>query len=137
MTDVVPDIYQQADMNTEGFVTLPTNLKTGEKVKIIFATGEEVLEVTEAGKTGFRVNSDKAGKVFVFGRQVNDFHTVDYEALTTLNVSATQALLKQIETLQQEVTTLTTQNKEIVELKAKMQGFEKLLQQILPTEAKK
>jgi uncharacterized protein YPO0396 len=27
---------------------------------------------------------------------VNDFHTVDYEALSTLNISATQALVKRL-----------------------------------------
>ncbi len=42
------------------------------------------------------------GKVFVYGKKVNDLHTVDYDALTTLNISATQALLKKIELLEKE-----------------------------------
>jgi hypothetical protein len=37
------------------------------------------------------INSDT---VFVYGEQVNDLHTVDYEGLTTLNISATQELGK-------------------------------------------
>jgi hypothetical protein len=42
------------------------------------------------------------GKVFVYGREVDDFRAVDYEALTTLNISATQELVKMINALQAE-----------------------------------
>ncbi len=35
-------------------------------------------------------NAHLSKTVFVYGREVNDFHTVDYEALSMLNVSATQ-----------------------------------------------
>jgi hypothetical protein len=139
MTDVVPDIYKQAEINN-GFVNLPTDLQAGEKVKVIFATGEEILEVTEAGKAGFRVNSDKAGKVFVFGRQVEDFHTVDYEALSTLNISATQELLKRIEALEAENKTLKTANQEMQNVKTKVTHLEKQMadiQALLQQSAKK
>jgi Chaperone of endosialidase len=128
MTDVVPDIYQTAEI-TNGFVNLPTNLKVGEKVKIIFATGEEILGVTGIEATGFRVNSTKVGKVFVFGRQVDDFHTVDYEALTTLNVSATQELLKKIEALERENKELQGVKAEVTDLKKQMADIQMLLQQ--------
>jgi hypothetical protein len=37
-----------------------------------------------------------ADKIFVYGEEVNDFRTVDYEGLTTLNISATQELSKLI-----------------------------------------
>jgi Chaperone of endosialidase len=112
MTDVVPDIYKQAQMKN-GFITLENNLKVGEKVKIIFASSEEILDVTEATTKGFKINSNKSEKVFVFGRQVNDFHTVDYEALSTLNISATQELLKKIEELQNNVQDLKQENKSL------------------------
>ncbi len=39
------------------------------------------------------LNTDK---IFVYGEEVNDFRTVDYEGLTTLNISATQELSKLI-----------------------------------------
>ncbi len=35
-------------------------------------------------------------RLFVYGEEVNDFRTVDYEGLTTLNISATQELSKLI-----------------------------------------
>lgn len=52
--------------------------------------------------------------------EVYDFHTVDYEALVMLNVSATQALLKRIEDLEnqnlkkeEQITTLKASNEEL------------------------
>jgi hypothetical protein len=33
-------------------------------------------------------------EIFVYGKEVIDFHIVDYEALSTLNISATQELSK-------------------------------------------
>jgi hypothetical protein len=95
MTDVVPDIYQLAEMK-QGRVTLANNLKPGERVKLLFDKKEEVLTVEGADAVGFRVNSSYTGKVFVYGREVSDFRSVDYEAIGMLNVSATQELAKQL-----------------------------------------
>ena len=44
--------------------------------------------------------------VFVYGEEVNDFRTVDYEGLTTLNISATQELSKLVREQQAEIKTL-------------------------------
>ena len=40
-----------------------------------------------------QLNGDK---VFVYGEEVDDFRTVDYEGLTTLNISATQEIAKRL-----------------------------------------
>lgn len=112
ISDVVPDIYKQAEIK-EGTIVLKNNLQPGEKVKLIFETGEELLEVLTAGTMGFTVNTKKSGRVFVFGRQVTDFRTVDYEALGTLNISATQALKKEIDELK---ATVIRQQQQINEL---------------------
>lgn len=45
-------------------------------------------------------------EVFVYGSQVPDFRSVDYEALTTLNVSATQELHRELDQLKTENTEL-------------------------------
>ena len=49
-------------------------------------------------------------KLFVFGPEVNDLRTVDYEALAMLNVSATQELARQVETLAGQNAQLTSDN---------------------------
>lgn len=114
-TDVIPDIYQLTTIEN-GFIALPnTQLVVGEKVKLIFEEEESILVVTAVNTKGFFVENKYNGKVFVYGREVNDFHTVDYEALSTLNIAATQALLKRLysveSTLQAQTAELTSKNK--------------------------
>ncbi len=101
MTDVVPDIYQLAEIKN-GRVTIANTLKAGERVKLITNDKTDIFEVTAADANGFNVNMPGDGKVFVYGREVNDFRAVDYEALTTLNISATQELVKMISDLQKK-----------------------------------
>ena len=100
-TDIVPDIYQLAEMKA-GRISLNNTLKTGDRVKLITPDKTDVFYVTAADNTGFNVDLQLDGKVFVYGREVKDFRSVDYEALTTLNISATQALVKMVNDLQKE-----------------------------------
>ena len=51
-----------------------------------------------------------SGEVFVYGRRVNDFHTVDYEALNTLNISATQELYRIIQAQKEQIEMLKKEN---------------------------
>lgn len=105
LTRIIPNIYQLSEIKN-GTIQLSSDVKIGDKVKLIFSENEEVVEITEVNKDNFKVNCDKEGKVFVFGTEVNDFHTVDYQAISMLNVSATQELLKRIESLEAEKTNL-------------------------------
>jgi hypothetical protein len=93
-TDVVPDIYQKAALN-DGWVQLATDLKKGERVKLIGSKEESVHEVLEVGDGKFRTDFKSDGEVFVYGREVNDFRSVDYDAISMLNVSATQQLKRE------------------------------------------
>ncbi len=45
-------------------------------------------------------------KVFVYGEEVDDFRTVDYEGLTTLNISATQEIAKRLAQQQADLAAL-------------------------------
>ena len=55
------------------------------------------------------MNSKKEGQVFVYGKQVNDFHVLDYDAVSMLNVSATQELYKIVTKQQKTIDSLKTQ----------------------------
>jgi len=99
---VVPDIYQQASLKA-GWVNLATNLKQGERVRLITEKTDNVHEVLEVGVGRFRVSMEgDAEKLFVYGREVNDFRFVDYDAISMLNVSATQELHRQLEAERRE-----------------------------------
>ena len=93
ITDVIPDIYKLAVIKN-GRVSIANDLNAGDRVQLIFGDQKETVEVLTADPAGFTVQLDNEGQVFVYGREVNDFRVVDYEALTTLNISATQELLK-------------------------------------------
>lgn len=109
-TDVIPDIYKKADIK-DGWVQLATDLKVGERVKLIGESNEGIHEVVEVRKDGFRTATLPAGgQVFVFGREVNDFHIVDYTAISMLNVSATQELARKVEAKEAEIAKLSAEN---------------------------
>jgi hypothetical protein len=78
----------------------------------------EVLEVA-AGRfrTAFKADADT---VFVYGREVKDFRTVDYEAIAMLNVSATQELHRQVNVQAAEIATLKTQLAQLADLQEKV-----------------
>jgi hypothetical protein len=93
--DVVPDIYIKAAIK-EGWIALQTDLKMGERVRLIAPEGEGIFEVLEVTNGTFRTKFMPEGdEVFVFGREVNDFRTVDYDAIAMLNVSATQQIKRE------------------------------------------
>ena len=120
-TDTVPDIYERAAIK-DGWVLLATNLKKGERVRLVGRTSAGVHEVLEVApgrfRTGFAADGDA---VFVYGREVKDFRMVDYEAIAMLNVSATQELNRRLEKQAAEIAWLKeTQSSEIAMLRQQM-----------------
>jgi hypothetical protein len=105
---VIPDIYALAEsvvydaQNKKLNVLLSKDygIKIGDKIELIHPEkGKIQAEVVEVSGKSFTVkNWDYAtDKIFVFGREVNDFRSVDYEALSMLGISAIQALAKENE----------------------------------------
>jgi hypothetical protein len=93
---VVPDIYANA-FAREGWVMLATDLKQGDRVRLIYPGGEGLHEVLETRGGAFLVGLDaNVTEVFVFGREVPDVRSVDYDAIAMLNVSATQELHRRV-----------------------------------------
>ncbi len=94
-TNCIPDIYEVSKIE-KGKIKLKTDLKQGERVKLIFKEETIIATVVEVNKSFFIIDQDKSGDVFVYGREVSDFRTVDYEAIAMLNVSATQELFRML-----------------------------------------
>ena len=81
------------------------------EVKLILeSNGEKIVSVDVIDEHTFSFNEKIEDNIFVYGKKVNDLLIVDYDALTTLNISATQALLKRIELLEKENNQLKTLN---------------------------
>ncbi len=116
---VIPNIYEQA-VNfryEEGQLTVTTgklhDFASGDEVGLV--TPEDplakfrVISVKDAHT--FTVAAEKAPEnVFVYGKYVDDFKSVDYDALSMLNISATQEMYRQLQQLQQENAALRAAN---------------------------
>ena len=72
----------------------------------------------------FIVSGKLSGEVFVYGREVDDFHIVDYEAIAMLNVSATQEMFKRFQVQSSKVETLEEENEK---MKAELQTIKEHL----------
>ncbi len=127
--DVVPDIFQKSQVK-DGWILLTTELKIGERVKIITEKEQRIYTVTESKPDRFKVdklvlpikNGEHSTSVFVYGREVDDFRSVDYDAISMLHVSATQAQQEIIDAQQKEIEQLKFENtqmkNDISEIKA-------------------
>ncbi len=119
-TDFIPNVYQPTNKvtkTTDGYLLSFSNQhnisSTAKKLQIILSDGMEQFEIVSipSGKEVIiKATEIKTDKVFVYGEEVDDFRTVDYEGLTTLNISATQELSKLIQAQQ---AALDEQNKKI------------------------
>jgi hypothetical protein len=133
----LPDVYAPGTVQARhnGLVEIETHkalgLKAGDKVKVFTADGEPVfgkVETTDGASFTTKLELVKNGeKVFIYGRQVNDLRTVDYEALGMLNVSATQELAKQLAELKTENAKLKAQVEKFDALAARMEAMEKTM----------
>jgi uncharacterized small protein (DUF1192 family) len=113
-TNVIPDIYALAQSVSHDAqaktlsltMAKDTPLKAGDRVRLITAEGTQVDKtVTAASGNRFTVGewAEATTGVFVYGREVDDFHIVDYDRLHTLSISAVQELARRNAALTSEV----------------------------------
>jgi uncharacterized coiled-coil protein SlyX len=112
--DFIPNVYQVTSTiqkMTNGYVLSFTNehniSKDAKKLRLIME-GEgmqefSILRILSSKRVVIDAKDIKSKKIFVYGEEVDDFRTVDYEGLTTLNISATQELSKLIQEQQKVI----------------------------------
>ncbi len=140
-TDFIPNTYSLSAKTAlaAGKMTISMEknhgFAVGDEVKLMMPDGEKIVTVAAVpAEKSFLVNWDApaADKIFVYGKKVEDFHTVDYDRITTLNVSATQELARKVEILEKKLaaseaanTTLKTElTKKENEMKASAEKFD-------------
>ena len=113
----IPDIYQNAISVVEdsiaNILTITTpvdhNLKTGNQLRFITLEGtheEEVLSVvSEKTFTVKKVEGD-CSQIFVYGKQVDDFRSIDYDQVFSVGIGAIQELNRKNREQEQTITTL-------------------------------
>lgn len=103
--DFIPNVYQvtnKMEKTSKGYLlsfTNTHNISANAKKLRILAEGKgmeqfEIVAIVNDKQVLINAVDLNANKVFVYGEEVDDFRTVDYEGLTTLNISATQELSK-------------------------------------------
>ncbi len=156
---VIPNIYQPALSYScnDGLLTIQLkaavetgkDIKEGSPCKLYMYTHDgkqqEVnTKIVALSGTTMTVKPTNAfdqkkynGDLFVFGTEVNDFLAVDYDAISMLNVSATQELYRIIKAQQAKI---NDQQTELGSVKAdmdKMKASIETLQQIVGSKAQK
>lgn len=130
--DYIPNVYKLAESvtyeNDLVHISLdePHTFEVGNQVKIVIPGEElnvEVISIADEKTFSIRTNQKLGSDVFVFGKLVDDFHMVDYEAISMLNVSATQELAKMVEAQKLQIAKLEAEN---ATLKAKMEKVDAL-----------
>jgi len=106
--DFIPNVYRTASTVTKtaaGTLLHFDNahgLSAGAKRLRLLTPGDNVMQqlgivsIPFARDVVIDVAQLNGDKVFVYGEEVNDFRTIDYEGLTTLNISATQEIAKRL-----------------------------------------
>ncbi len=107
--DFIPNVYQltsKIEKTNNGYLLSfagKHNIsKTAKKIKAIVSQQEimqqyVILNIPADNQVEIEATELETDKVFVFGEEVDDFRTVDYEGLTTLNISATQEMYRQLQ----------------------------------------
>ncbi|BAV94698.1 hypothetical protein JBKA6_0685 [Ichthyobacterium seriolicida] len=103
---IIPNVYEVAKSvkvsNLGSVITTDKkhNFSTGDRVKLIIENkgnkGVIVKEIINYNTFLIGETLDLNEKIFVYGKEVDDFRSVDYDGLTTLNISATQAIYQEI-----------------------------------------
>jgi hypothetical protein len=121
-TDFLPNVYALADnysISNEALhisMSKEYDLQKGDLVKFHTEDGKEHrLNVIDAKGTqySFALTEEAKsinGKLFVYGKEVEDFNTVDYDRIFTIGISAIQELSKKVDALEKENASLKSEN---------------------------
>ncbi|MCW3466155.1 tail fiber domain-containing protein [Chitinophaga nivalis] len=136
--DFLPDIFTKPVNATVSGSTLKVTLKaphhlvSGDQVRLMLQeAGAKDVKIAVVDSTSFTVD-DWSGSVkdlFVYGKQVTDFRTIDYQQIFALGISGIQALSKEVTALQNENVKLNQENaanrKQLLDMQVRLLALEK------------
>ena len=118
---IIPSIYKKASKvvvdSVENTLTITTpiahNLKEGDELRFITPGKnheEKVLSVLSDSCFVVKNVDGDCSEVFVYGKRVNDFRSVDYDQVFSVGIGAIQELSRQNDELKQTIETLQNAN---------------------------
>jgi hypothetical protein len=118
-TEYVPEVYEKAtgisQYGDRIVITMQKEhgLQQGDDVRLELSTGSRLSSVAEIVNANTFVLANWKEElpewIFVYGKKVDDLHQVDYDRIHTLNVSATQELIRQVESAESDTRALKRQ----------------------------
>ena len=112
-TDFVPDIFNLCDTidgDGSSIITLPenvdlTNVKQNTKLRLVMESGKyKDVTVIHIQDNMITIDSNlNQQRVFVYGREVDDLHTLNKDAIFTVAVAALQEVDRQLQTTKSEL----------------------------------
>ena len=143
--DSLPNIYSLSQVSGD-FITLDTSKLEYDASGQLFAklrliqedNTDYYVKILSVDKTGIRIDKTlDESQVFVYGQEVDNFHTLNKDAIWAVSTSALQEVDRQ---LQQEKEKTKTLQEEVQSLKQNygslQQNYDQLLQRILALESK-
>jgi hypothetical protein len=100
--EIIPNIYKPA-IYSSNIITLDEDISDkiiiGDKIKIYDELGQNNLyNITEINSNIIKIDEDiNSSNIFVYGKEINDFHSLKKDYIFSLNVCATQELYKLIQ----------------------------------------
>jgi hypothetical protein len=116
--DIIPNIYKRATCSSN-IITLENDvsqdLNINDNIKIYDEFGkDDMYNITEINENTIKIDKDiNTSNVFVFGKEIDDFHTLKKDYIFTLNVCATQELYKLIQKQNEVIENLQLQINEL------------------------
>lgn len=130
--EIIPSVFEAAEnvFVRDSIIIISTRKEHG------FSVGDEVLlynrenhayhvlvaEVINANTFSAQHWCGTADKLFVFGKKVNDFRTIDFDQITALAVGAIQELTERTKTLETENNLLKDKNDDLLKALLKLQA---------------
>ena len=142
-SNYIPSIYQvtenvkfNTDSNTQ-IISIATkhNLKKGDMLRLYDNNQSYEREIIEViSETSFKIKAvtKNSQQLFVFGKKVNDFRSVDYDRIFVLGISAIQELSAELELIKKQNNQLKAENKQLKtndkKIEARLQRLEAIFE---------
>jgi hypothetical protein len=108
-SNFIPNVYKKITL-TNGRMPIENDLAVGDEVKLFMNDTQINVEVMAKDGNTIKLATDYSGEAFIYGKKVDDFRIVDYDAISMLNVSATQELYRIIEMQKDQIDNLLKAN---------------------------
>jgi len=102
----IPNIYKLCDVSND-VITIDdvTDLSLNDNLRLYDASDNKInVKITDISNNSVKIDkSIEDDKTFVFGKEINDFHSLHHEQIWAISSAAVIELIKRVETLESKI----------------------------------